>query len=304
MRYLPPLNALRAFEAAARHLSFKAAAEELHVTPTAISHQIRLLEDICGCELFRRQPRPISLTAEGQILLPVLKDGFDNFAAAIERLKNTADRPLVISVTTAYAAYWLMPRLRRWREISDIELEVRASETPVDLHAGEVDIAVRYAKSPPTGVKVVKIADDVFTPMGRPDVIGDRLNNPEDIVNFTLTDFRSKMPGHFGYVTWEKWLGEAIGDPQKAEALLSKAKFLKFSEASHAMDAALAGEGLALASNLLVGHLLDNGTLIAPFDITLPGMNDYALYLASNPRPELIEQFVGWLQREHEADTT
>lgn len=296
MRYLPPLNALRAFEAAARHLSFKAAAEELHVTPTAISHQIRLLEEICDCDLFRRQPRPISLTPEGQILLPVLKEGFDNFAAAIDRLKNTEDRPLVIATTTAYAAYWLMPRLRHWRAISDIPLEVRASEVPVDLHAGNVDIAIRYARTAPPGLNGIKVAEDQYMPVASPDLIQTGIAKPKELVDYTLIDFQSKMPGHTGHVTWEKWFTLALGNQKKAEKLLRNARFLRFSEGSHAIDAAIAGEGIALASDLLVSHALGQGRLAIALDIALPGMCDFALFRPCHPRQDLINQFIGWLK--------
>ncbi|RED53310.1 LysR family transcriptional regulator [Aestuariispira insulae] len=298
MRQLPPLNALRAFEAAARHRSFKKAAEELLVTPTAISHQIRLLEEICGCPLFRRHPRPITLTREGAGLFPVLSQGFDSFAAAVEKLKGNKDRPLVIATTTAFAVYWLMPRLRLWRQISDVELEVRASETPVDLHDGEVDVAIRYALRPPGGVEVVKLCEDHFLPVISPTLLNGQACAAEEINRFTLIDFRSKMPNHADHVTWQKWLEAATGNRDKAKAVLGEAKFIRFSEGSHTIEAAIAGEGIALSSGLLAHKALSQGQLVAPFETTLPGMNDYALYLEANPRLELIQAFVGWIRDE------
>ena len=304
MRQLPPLNALRAFEAAARHLSFKQAADELLVTPTAISHQIRLLEEICGCQLFRRLPRPITLTAEGAILMPVLSQGFDAFAAAIERLRDKKGQPLVIAMTTAFAVYWLLPRLRNWRQISDVELEVRASETPVDLHAGEVDLAIRYALRPPTGVEVVPLCEDRYQPVMSPTVLGGRVLSPREITEFTLIDFRSKMPNHADHVTWQKWLEAATGSREEARSILAKARFTRFSEGSHTIEAAIAGEGIALSSTLLAARAMEAGQLVSPFEVTLPGMHDYALYLGNNPRPELIGEFVDWLKAEMEtADT-
>ena len=278
MRQLPPLKALRAFEAAARLMSFKDAAEELLVTPTAISHQIRLLEEICGCDLFRRQPRPITLTNEGAMLLPVLSEGFDSFAAAVGKLKDHKDRPLVIATTTAFAVYWLVPHLRRWREISDVELEVRASEVPVNLHAGEVDVAIRYALKPPTGVEVAHLCEDRFLPVVSPQILNESVSSVEDITQLTLIDFRSHMPNHADHVSWPKWLEAATGSRKQAQAILSEARFTRFSEGSHTIEAAIAGEGISLSSSLLAEKALQSGQLVSPFETTLPGMNDYALF--------------------------
>src|SRR5712672_2020308 len=127
MNKLPPLIELRAFDAAARHLSFKKAAAELGVTPTAISHQIRLLERYCGQPLFRRRPRPLSLTEAGARLFPVIRDGLEAFG-------------------NAFASRWLVPRLPRWRKVRpDAPLEVIGTDGILDLHAGDADVAIRYA---------------------------------------------------------------------------------------------------------------------------------------------------------------
>ena len=118
MNDLPPMIELRAFEAAARHLSFKGAAAELGVTPTAISHQIRLLECYCGCSLFRRRPRPLSLTEPGERLYPVVRDGIAAFAVAIADVKqDVGGRPLRITTTNAFASCWLVPKLPGWRKL-------------------------------------------------------------------------------------------------------------------------------------------------------------------------------------------
>eukprot|EP01133_Synstelium_polycarpum_P025630 gene25630-30771_t len=117
MRKLPPLRSLHAFEAAARHGSFKAAAEELGVTPTAISHQIRLLEGTCGCQLFQRRPRPLVLTGAGARLFPALRNGFDALAGAIAAVAETDEQaPLRVTSPNAFASRWLVPRLPKWRE--------------------------------------------------------------------------------------------------------------------------------------------------------------------------------------------
>ena len=152
MKKLPPLIELRAFDAAARHLSFKKAAAELGVTPTAISHQIRLLEQYCGRPLFRRRPRPMSLTEPGARLFPVIRDGLEAFATAIAAVKRDRNKqPLRVTTTNAFASRWLVPRLPRWRkEHPNTPLDVIGTDSIVDLNAGDADVAIRYARSSPT----------------------------------------------------------------------------------------------------------------------------------------------------------
>ena len=149
MQKLPPLIELRAFDAAARHLSFKKAAAELGVTPTAISHQIRLLERYCGRALFRRRPRPLSLTEAGARLFPAIRGGLEGFAAAIAAVKRDGDQqPLRVTTTNAFASRWLVPRLPAWRKLHpDAPLEVIGTDSVLDLHAGDGDVAIRYATS-------------------------------------------------------------------------------------------------------------------------------------------------------------
>jgi len=151
MNKLPPLIELRAFDAAARHLSFKKAAAELGVTPTAISHQIRLLERYCGRALFRRQPRPLSLTEAGARLFPIIRDGLEAFAIAIATVKRDGDKqPLRVTTTNAFASRWLVPRLPRWRKVRpNAPLEVIGTDSVLDLHAGDADVAIRYARTLP-----------------------------------------------------------------------------------------------------------------------------------------------------------
>ena len=141
MRRLPPLKALRAFEAAARHMSFKAAADELGLTPTAISHQIRTLEDSLARALFRRRPRPLALTAAGVALFPVLRDGLDAFAEAVALVRDgSSQSKLRVTTTNAFAARWLLPRLPAWRAAHpDIIMEVIGTDAVIDLVAGDAD---------------------------------------------------------------------------------------------------------------------------------------------------------------------
>ena len=149
MRKLPPLASLRAFEAAARHLSFRKAAAELGVTPTAVSHQVRLLEETCGEELFRRRPRPLALSPAGERLFPVLRSGFDAFGLAIATLSQDVEHPpLRVTCTNAFAGRWLVPRLSFWRKANPtIPLEIIGTNAVLDLRIGEADLALRYARA-------------------------------------------------------------------------------------------------------------------------------------------------------------
>ena len=145
------MSALRAFEAAARHLSFKAAAAELSLTPTAISHQVRALEQILGRPLFRRRPRPLILTEAGTTLFPVVRNGLDAFAEAMTAVRDgIARQRLRVTTTNAFAARWLVPRLPQWRAAHpEIVLEVIGTDAVVDLAPGNADVAIRYALAAP-----------------------------------------------------------------------------------------------------------------------------------------------------------
>ena len=172
VRRLPPLGTLRAFEAAARHLSFKEAAKELGLTPTAISHQVRLLEEYCGKMLFCRRPRPLALSDAGARLFPAIRDGFDVFASALASLAGeTEAKPLRVTTTSAFASRWLVPRLSRWREVhADIALSIIGVDRVVKLDADEADLAIRYARSAPHGASH-EIFRDQFYPMCSPKLL-------------------------------------------------------------------------------------------------------------------------------------
>src|SRR3954468_16383151 len=167
MRKLPPLRALHAFEAAARHLSFAAAANELGVTPTAISHQIRQLEQACGVTLFQRRPRPLLLTSAGARLYPALRNGFDALAAALALLgQENPATPLRVTSTNAFASKWLIPQLPKWREENTtVPLEIIGPEAVLNLRAGAGNIAIRYARSPPLDFVAHAVFRDVYVPV-------------------------------------------------------------------------------------------------------------------------------------------
>ena len=297
MRRLPPLNALRAFEAAARHGSFAAAAEELAVTPTAISHQIRALEGYLGRTLFRRRPRPIALTDAGRQLYPVLRDGFDRFAAAMNAMQFPADSaPLIVTTTPAFATWWLLPRLGTLRShLGDVTLEVRASERPLDLRAGGADFAVRYAARPTEDLVWDELFRDRYVPVAAPAFLppGRSALSQAELARQPLIHYEWQRPSPLA-PSWDRWF--ATERPASVPAA-APGRALFFSDESHALQAAIAGHGVALASNVLMASALAAGELVQAHEHTLEGFAFHAVHLPESQRSALIRRFVAWARR-------
>ena len=296
MYKLPPLSELRAFEAAARHLSFKKAAAELGVTPTAISHQIKLLEQYCGRPLFRRRPRPMALTEAGSRLFPVIHDGLEVFASTIAVIKrDRSKQPLRVTTTNAFASRWLVPRLPRWRKIRpDAPLEVIGTDSVVDLNAGDADIAIRYARTSPIDGNVSELLKDTFWPICSPELLGSGLRKPTDLRKHVLVHCYWS-PSDFEAPTWQRWLAVARSRwPDVPE--LKEMDHLSFREESHAIEAVIAGQGIGLFSDVLVAPELQARTLVKAFDVSLPGYQFYLIHRPKHPREKIIEAFSKWLQ--------
>src|SRR5262245_48071801 len=194
MRKLPPLRSLHAFEAAARHGSFKAAATELGVTPTAISHQIRLLEQRYGHQLFQRRPRPLVLTSAGARLFPALRNGFDVLVGAIAALAEPDPQaPLRVTSPSAFASRWLVPRLPKWREENPtVPLEIIGTDAVLDLRAGAVDVAIRYTRRPPLDFTAHEVCRDTFFPVCSPGLLTSErrpVQRVADLLRFPLIHF-------------------------------------------------------------------------------------------------------------------
>lgn len=289
-RRLPPLSALRAFEAAARHSSFKLAAAELAVTPTAISHQIRQLEELLGVALFERRTRRVVVTAEGRMLFPVLRDGFDAFAQAVEAIRARGGRrPLTVSATAAFTARWLVPRVAAFRaEHPALDLRLHASDEPVDLHAGAADAAVRYGAGPWPGLVAEPLTRDRFAPVCSP-ALG--VERPEDLRRVPLlhTEWRRRMPDT---PTWRLWCerAELAGVDVEAGTV--------FTDDSHAVQAAVAGQGMALASLLLAADELAHGTLVQPFGPVIEGHFHQFVCTRAMLAHEGVRALRNWLVRE------
>ena len=289
MRRLPPLHALRAFEAAARHLHFARAAAELHLTPTAISHQIRQLEEILEVKLFHRYPRPIRLSAEGEALYPVLRESFDRMASAVAGIsKRDTDRPLTVSVTVAFASLWLMRRLPALRSEAGMNLKVEADNRPVDLSGGDVDFAVRYALHPEPGGQWLPLFEDSLIPLCAPDLLRRcPVNDDAGILRLPLIEYRWSG-GAEAAPSWQRWC-RAAGLTGEAPEVTQH-----FSEEIHAIDSALAGQGVVLASSVLAASAMATGQLLRLSDTDLPGRTFWAVSRADHPRFAEVEHFANW----------
>ncbi|MDJ0949658.1 MAG: transcriptional regulator GcvA [Alphaproteobacteria bacterium] len=267
-RRLPSLNALRAFEAAARHLSFTKAADELNVTQAAISHQVKGLEDWLGVKLFRRLNRALRLTEEGQDYVPAISDALDGLDAATRKLlRGDAARTLTVTTMDSFAADWLVPRLKRFRvQHPEIEVRVTTSDRLVDFSREDVDMAIRYGRGRYPGMQVDRLMKEDIFPVCSPELLQGPhpLRTPADLQYHTL--LHDDMT-----VNWEAWLKFAGIEGVDA----SRGPF--FQHSYLVRDAALLGEGVALGRGALVADALADGRLVRPFDISLPA--EYAYYV-------------------------
>ena len=288
MRRLPPLSALRAFEAAARHASFKHAASELGVTPTAISHQIRSLEEHTGLHLFERKLRKVVLTDAGLALYPVLRDGFDAFEAVLQRLAPAQARHrVVISATNAFMGRWLASRVADFGQLHpEIDLELFASDQTVDLDAHVADIAIRYGRGPYPGMIAEPLFTDCFAPVSSPQL---GIYGSADLDTVPLIDFRWAHD-HPLNPTWKNWFA-AAGLPCKA-----RHGQLRFSDEGHAIQAALAGQGIALLSLELVADDIAAGRLTQQFGPSIPGHSYHLVRSASHLHEPHVDATLDWLR--------
>jgi len=298
MRKLPPLIELRAFEAAARHLSFKKAADELGVTPTAISHQIRLLERYCGRKLFCRQPRPVSLTEAGADLFPTVREGLEAFASAMASIRKDSDnRPLRVTTTNAFASRWLVPRLPRWTKIRPgAPLEIIGTDSVLDLNTGEADVAIRYARIPPADGTAEDLLSDCFWPVCSPDLLcsGGGLKGASGLRGQVLVHCYW-APSDQNAPTWQRWLAAAQSKWRDVPSF-GDMGHLSFREELHAVEAVIAGQGIGIFSNVLISADLMAGKLVKLFDLNLPGYSFYVVRTPRHPREKTIEAFSTWLR--------
>ncbi len=296
---LPPLTALRAFEAAARHLSLTKAAAELGVTPGALSHQIRGLEDFLGLELFHRRPRAIALTDVGGQLYPGLQAGFSQIRQALAGVGAVGnDRILVVSTPPGFTAKWLAPRLYRFLSAHPgIDTRISSTLTNADFRTDGVDVAVRHMRAVQIDdpeLLIEKLTDQFYVPVCSPrflEQVGG-LANPAELKRLALIHDDS-LAGREETASWTDWLALA------GVKGIDVSRGLRFNTADHAIQAAIEGAGILLAQGLLAHDDLRNGRLVAPFDLTLPSRR--AVYFVCpkgrEKRPN-VKAFREWVKAE------
>jgi LysR family glycine cleavage system transcriptional activator len=287
---------LRAFEAAARHLSFTRAAEELNVTQAAISHQVKALEDQLGMSLFRRLNRALMLTDEGQTLFPPVRDALDILAEAAERLRaRDGGGPLTVSTLPSFAAKWLVPRMSRFQDRHpEIELRIAAAERLIDFARDDVDVAVRFGPGDWPGVRAERIVEEAVTPVCSPALLKD-LREPADLAGVTLLH-EEKLPRD-PTPDWAMWLAAAGVEG------IDASRGTRFSHTHMMLQTAMDGHGVALSGLVLVADDIAAGRLAVPFDLRLPSAFAYYLVCPSaTARRAKVRAFWEWVKEETAAD--
>lgn len=287
---LPSLNGLRAFEAAARHLSFTVAATELNVTQTAVSHQIRRLEQELGLRLFVRQNRTLALTPQGRDYLPGVRSAFQDLRLATDRLmRRNNTRILTVSTLASFASKWLLPKLADFQAThAGIDVHIASSTALVDFNRDEVDAAIRYGRGQWPGLRADWLmADEVF-PVCSPALLNGPkpLRRPEDLAGHTLL-YTSGATGD----DWRQWLTAA-----ELPLTLLDAPALSFDLTLITIQAAIDGLGVAIGRTAYVAADIANGRLVVPFAVKLPSDAGYYLVSpATRPDPPKLAAFRDWL---------
>ncbi|HJU30267.1 MAG TPA: transcriptional regulator GcvA [Hyphomicrobiaceae bacterium] len=290
-RPMPPLNALRAFEATARHRSFSKAADELHVTPAALSHQIRGLEDLLGLKLFLRRARAIELTDAARLIYPGIRTGFEHLRAAVEQLDRARqDRILVVSASPGLTAKWLVPRIYRFLEKHpDIDTRISASSGFSDFVTDGVDVGIRLSSGAHPELHVEKLSDESMLPLCSPRLLdGDQpLRSAHDLPRFPLIQI--DLPGLVP--TWDDWL-RAVGVDG-----IDTSRGLRLNVADHALDAASEGAGVVLGYKLVASRDITLGRLVSPFGPELPlaGRSYHFVCARGQERRPAVKAFRDWL---------
>jgi LysR family glycine cleavage system transcriptional activator len=293
-RRLPPLNGLRAFEAAARHMSFTRAADELSVTPGAVSQQIRSLEDHLGVPLFRRRNRSLLLTDAGQACLPYVREGFAKLVEGMERLGDSGrDKVLTVSVAPSFASKWLVPRLDSFSALHpDLEVWMGAAMTLVDFAVDDVDLAIRYGAGGYPGLFVEQLLPESVFPVCSPRLVDGEhpLTGPEALIHHTLLHDDSSLEDA-SCPSWPMWLKAA------GIAAIDGSRGPRFNQSSLVLEAAASGRGVALAKSTLAAVDIAEGRLVRPFEAVMPV--DFGYYIvcpeSRAERPKVVA-FRNWLK--------
>ena len=297
-RRLPPLNALKAFEAAARHESFTRAAEELCVTQGAVSHQVKALEIELGIKLFNRERQRLIITEAGRAYLTVVRDAFDRIASGTERLlQRQSGGALTVTTSPNFAAKWLVHRMGRFAEAHpDIDLRVSASPQHIDFAREDIDLAIRHGDGTAPGLHVMRLCAETLFPVCSPKLLNGRnaLRSPGDLRRFPLLHVDDRQ----SWNQWGQWLDFAgVRDIDLAHGPV-------LSQVSMAIDAAVDGQGVALARTALAAWDLIGGRLVRPFDLEMPVPFAYWI-VCPKPSAKLakIVAFTDWLIAEAAEDS-
>jgi len=289
-RRLPPLNALRAFEAAARHLSFTRAAEELNVTQTAVSHQVKALEERLGVRMFERHGRGLWLTEEGEIYLPFLRQAFDLIADGTDLIvSHDAHGPLSVTMLPTFAVRWFIPRLREFQvKHPDIEVHMVTTERNVDFAREDVDCGIRYGTGDWPGLDSDKLFEDRFIAVCSPELLTRKppLKKLSDLKHHTLLHESNDED-------WRYWLSALH------VTNVDSSRGLFFDSSDLAIEAAAAGLGVALGSRIIMQDDLDEGRLVMPFgDLTDEDLSHWLVYPKGSARKPKVAAFREWLLAE------
>lgn len=301
------LGSLRAFEAVARRLSFSEAADELHVTQSAVSRQIKGLEDELGAPLFSRGTRHVELTGNGTLLLRVVAPWLDRLDAGVRQIRQARGRRVVhLSTFASFASLWLLPQMEAFqREHEDLDIRVSASDRLVELDEPDLDVVLRYCAPPRAPAGARRLFGEVLTPVISPhfaerirDGLAPPLSVPADLAEHTLAEEDdNRASGEF--LSWRRWLAEH-GQPR-----LQPKRWLYLNFTYQQVQAALAGQGVGLARVPLITELLARGDLVEPFGPAGRMHSPTAYWLitteASRGRPE-VKQFCDWIE-ERSVDT-
>jgi LysR family transcriptional regulator, glycine cleavage system transcriptional activator len=301
LELFPGLRSLRAFDASARHLSFSRAAEEMHVTPAAISHQIKELEEQTGVELFTRTSRSMKLTKAGELLFEASRESLELLSRALLRMRRTTNRnQLKVSSSPSLAAKWLVPRLDRFLEsVPGADVRVDVSAATVDFARDDFDVAIRFGSGKYPGLRTELLFRDRVFPVCSPHLItrDKPLKHPRDLLRYPLIHLDWEAQGS-PWPNWRMWMMAAgIKDFDDRAGM-------HFGQTSYAVQAAIDGHGIALGDSNLVADDLKAGRLIKPFELSLKAPSDFAYYVISpveTAEQPMIKAFRDWCMAEARA---
>jgi LysR family glycine cleavage system transcriptional activator len=297
-RPLAHLSAWRFFESAARLGSFGRAAEELHVTPAAVSQQIRVLERYLDAQLFRRESHGVVLTEQGSLVYPEIREGFNRLSAAVRRLGLASGRGIVtVTAPPSFSAKWLMPRIERFRaRYPQHDVRLLAREQLADFAREEVDLGVRFGYGVYPGLVVEKLLEERVFPVCRPELAASPLSSPAEWFRNTHLIHDTTIQGDPSYPGWQSWLGRA------GITGVDASRGLQFNSSLLATQAAVDGHGVALGRSVIAGDDLAVGRLVAPFERGAPLARGYSLvYRDEAVKRPGVAAFRAWLLDESAA---